>query len=285
MGKGATAFKDIGKACSDLLSKDYKVGKTTVEVKSKTPSGVTFTPLATKSGDAVSGQLTAKYSFLPGLDGEAVFGTSGSMSMSLESANALTKGLTLTAECDRAAAGKPGLLGSANCIADYKSELLACKSSYDIYKKDLLTSASTVYGAFAFGIDCAYNAGKGSISKYAAACQFVQPEFIVSAKCDDKGGKKTLSCSYYHKVSGDMQVGVAIGKPLSKPDVNIEFGTAYKLDKDTMVKVKVDSEGILCSSYKLKISPLTTMTLAAQVDTVNLSDNKHKFGMALNITP
>ena len=33
--------------CADLLSKDYKVGKTTVEVKSKTPSGVTFTPLAT----------------------------------------------------------------------------------------------------------------------------------------------------------------------------------------------------------------------------------------------
>lgn len=29
-----------GKACNDLLTKDYKVGKTIVEVKSKTPSGV-----------------------------------------------------------------------------------------------------------------------------------------------------------------------------------------------------------------------------------------------------
>ena len=185
-----------------------------------------------------------------------------------------------------------------------------------------------MYNALAMGIDCGYDTKKGALQKYAAACQFVQPDFTFTAKCDDKGGKKTLSCSYFHKVSGDMQLGVAIGspprsrpvashaarrarahwdrpmhnsptrlphagrralvraaKPLSKPDVAIEFGTAYKLDKDTTVKAKVDSEGILCTSYKQKISALTTMTLAAQVDTVNLSDNKHKFGLALNITP
>ena len=41
----------------------------------------------------------------------------------------------------------------------------------------------------------------------------------------------------------------------------------------------------MCTSYKQKISSLTTMTLAAQVDTVNLADNKHKFGLVLNITP
>ena len=67
--------------------------------------------------------------------------------------------------------------------------------------------------------------------------------------------------------------------------MTIKFGTAYKLDKDTTVKAKVDSDGVLCTSYKQKISPLTTMTLAAQVDTVNLGDNKHKFGLQLNITP
>ena len=142
-----------------------------------------------------------------------------------------------------------------------------------------------MYGSMAMGVDTSYSTAKGALGAYALACQFVQPEFTVGAKCADKGGKKTLSCSYYHKVSGDMQLGVNITKPLAKPDVAIEFGTAYKLDKDTAVKAKVDSEGILCCSYKQKISGLTTMTLAAQVDTVNLSDNKHKFGLQLNITP
>jgi len=281
----STVFKDIGKLCNDLLTKDYKVGKTTVEVKSKTPSGVTFTPTATKSGDKVDGTLKAAYKILPWIDGECTFGTSGSIAMSIEAANALTKGMTLTAECERAAPGKPGLLASANMICDYKAELFACKASYDYYKKDLLASCSTVYGAMAMGLDCSYSVAKSGLNKYAAACQFVQPEFTVSAKCEDKKGSKTLSCAYFHKVSSDMQLGVSIAKPLSKPDCAIEFGTAYKLDKDTSVKAKVDSEGILCTSYKQKISPLTTMTLAAQVDTVNMGDNKHKFGLALNITP
>ena len=146
-------------------------------------------------------------------------------------------------------------------------------------------SASTVFGALTCGLDCGYSTAKGSLGKYAAACQFVQPDFTVGAKCEDKGGKKTLSCSYFHKVSGDMQLGVAIAKPLAKADVAIEFGTAYKLDKDTTVKSKVDSAGTLSASYKQKISPLTTMTLCAAVDVVNLADNKHKFGLALNITP
>ena len=51
------------------------------------------------------------------------------------------------------------------------------------------------------------------------------------------------------------------------------------------MRSQVDSEGVVCTSYKQKISSLTTMTLAAQVDTVNLADNKHKFGLVLNITP
>ena len=66
--------------------------------------------------------------------------------------------------------------------------------------------------------------------------------------------------------------------------MTIQFGTAYKLDKDTTVKAKVDDKGMLCASYKQKISALTTMTLAAEVDTVHL-ENNHKFGLQLNITP
>jgi voltage-dependent anion channel protein 2 len=286
MPKTATVFKDIGKLCNDLLSKDYKVGKNVVEVKSKTPSGVTFTPTATKSekGD-FSATLKAAYGILPWLDGECTFGTNGSVSLSLEAADALTKGLTLTAECDKATKEGGSLLASANMIADYKSELFSCKTEYEMYKQTLLASCSTVYSTFAFGLDGSYSVAKGSLGKYACAMQFVQPDFTIASKMEDKSGSKTLKCSYFHKVSGDMQLGVSIEKPLAKPDMTIEFGTAYKLDKDTTVKAKVDSDGILCASYKQKISPLTTMTLAAQVDTVQLSDSKHKFGLQLNVTP
>lgn len=96
----------------------------------------TFTPTATKSGDSVSGDLTAAYSPLPWLDCEAVFGTGGSMSANLVAADNLMKGLTLTAECE--GPGKNGPLSVANCIAEYKAEAFACKTSMDYFKKDLL---------------------------------------------------------------------------------------------------------------------------------------------------
>jgi len=82
-----------------------------------------------------------------------------------------------------------------------------------------------------------------------------------------------------------MQVGAELEKSSAKSDVGLAFGCTYKLDGATTVKGKVDSDGILSASYKQVISKLTTMTLAAQIDTVNLSDNKHKFGMVLNLTP
>lgn len=274
-----------GKVAKDLLSKDYDVGKTKVEVKMKTSNGVTFTPIATKTGESPSGSLAAKYSFMPWLEGEATLGTNGSLDLTLEAVDALTKGLVLKAECAKAAADKPALLASANLIAEYKSDAFSCKTSYDCYKNDLLACVTTAVSDITCGVDCSYCVTKGSLTKYAAAAQFVQPDFTAMTKYEAKGGKGTLSCSYFHKVSGDMQVGVAVAKPLAKPDMNIEFGCAYKLDKDTSVKAKVDSEGVMCTSYKLKVSPITTMTLAAQVDTVNLADNKHKFGLQLNITP
>ena len=285
MGKSATIFKDIGKACNDLLTKDFKVGKTTVEVKSNTPSGVTLTPLATKSGDKVSGELKAKYAFTPALTGEMVFGTSGSVTGNIEMADALTSGLTLTAECERAAPGKQALLGSANLIAEFKQEAFTTKLSYDHYKNDVLANATFALGDITLGSSVDYCTRLGAVQKYAAVGQYVHPDFTATVKCNDAKGAKTMTATYMHKVSADMLLGVSLAKPLTTPDVGIEFGCSYKLDKDTTVKGKVDSDGILYTSYKQQLSPLTCMTLCAQVDTVNRSDNKHKFRLALNITP
>jgi len=52
----------------------------------------------------------------------------------------------------------------------------------------------------------------------------------------------------------------------------------------SFLMLQVDGDGMLFCSYKQKLSPLATMTLAAQVNTVNLSDNKHQYGFILNIT-
>jgi len=282
MGKTATAFKDIGKACSDLLTKDYKVGKSTVEVKSKTSNGVTFTPEGTKAGDKFTGSLAAKYVFAAGIESEVKLLTSGVVEATIEGSP--MKDLVVTLDCARPEPSKPGLLSAAKCTMDYKKETCTAKVAYDIYPGALACAGSYVYDALTLGCSADYSTTKGALTKYGAACQFVQPDFSVIAKLATAVGKNPCYTGmYYHKVSSDMQVGAELTHTSGK-DVGLAFGCMYKLDKDTTVKGKVDADGMLYSSYKQKLSPLATMTLAAQIDTVNLSENKHKFGMVLNVT-
>jgi len=281
MGKGATAFKDIGKACSDLLTKDYTVGKSTVEVKSKTSNGVTFTPKGTRSGDKFSGSLAAKYIFGGGIESEVTLNTTGVVSASVEGSP--MKDITVTFDCERPEPSKPGLLSSAKCTVDCKKEAFTAKAAYEAYSGALACAGSYAYDALTLGCSADYNTTSGALAKYGAACQFVQPDFSIILKLAASAGKSpAYTGMYYHKVSGDMQVGSELTH--TTKDVGLAFGCMYKLDKDTTVKGKVDKDGQLYTSYKQKLSAISTMTLAAQIDTANLSANKHKFGMVLNIT-
>jgi voltage-dependent anion channel protein 2 len=282
MGKTATVFKDIGKTCSDLLTKDYKTGKNSVEVKSKTSNGVTFTPTAELAGTKFSGSLKAAFAVM-GIDTETTLNTGGTVASKFEMADALAKGACLTFETETADKGN-AMLKKALCTLDYKTELFTCKSSYDYFKSQLTATASCVYDGFTLGCSADYGITSGALATYATACQFVQPDFTLVAKLESKKDGAAYTGMYYHKVSGDMQVGTELVKKSSKAGPDLAFGCMFKLDKDTTIKSKVDSEGILSASYKQKISPITTMTLAATIDTVKMEADKNKFGMALAMT-
>ena len=282
-------FKDLGKLANDLLTKDYKLGKSTVEVKTKTANNVTFTPSATKQDNAVQGKLVANAPLPADATLELTLQTEGTVAATIEAADSILKNLTLSVDCETAKPGKAGLLGVGKATAEYKHDLFASKASYDYYKGDATACATTAYKAFTFGASADYSVPKSGLTKYAAACQFGAPEFTVCGKLSESIGKAdgaVYSFSYFHKISPKMQVSSEVVKASKKSDIALAFGCAYKLDKDLTVKGKVDSDGILSGSYKQKLSPISTLTLAMAVDTVNLSESsKHKFGLVLNITP
>eukprot|EP00962_Isochrysis_galbana_P022443 scaffold6711_cov118-Isochrysis_galbana.AAC.31 len=63
--------------------------------------------------------------------------------------------------------------------------------------------------AFTFGASADYSVAKSALSKYAAACQYVSPEFIVATNLSEAIGKPdgmVYTGSYYHKVTPKMQV-------------------------------------------------------------------------------
>jgi voltage-dependent anion channel protein 2 len=140
-----------------------------------------------------------------------------------------------------------------------------------------------------FGGSADYSVTKSSLSSYAAAGQYAQSDFTVAGKLSENLGKsdgQVYECTYIHKISPAMQVGTELKKASKKDTVDLAFGCIYKMDKDTTVKGKVDANGIVSCSYKQVISPITTMTLAATVDTGKLTESsKHKVGFQLNVTP
>jgi voltage-dependent anion channel protein 2 len=285
-------FKDIGKSCTDLLTKDWAGGsnildKSEVKLESKTPNGIVFTPKATKNDTKLDGNLAAKYVMGGGMETEVTLATSGVLKGTFEAANVIAKGLVVKMECETPAPGKSGLLSSGLTDVNYKTGPFDCKASYDFYKGDLTACASGTFSGVTLGAECGYSTTKSALSKYAAACQYVQPDFTVSAKMAEvmKTPGSVFSGAYYHKVSSTMQVGAEIKKAASKSDVDLAFGCLYKLDKSTTVKGKVDSDGKLFASFKQQLSPLTLLTLVSEVDTVNLNEGKHKFGMAMSLTP
>lgn len=280
-----TPFKDLGKTCSDLLSKDFTVGKHICEVKTKTANGVTFTPKATNAGGKFDASLAAKYMFPGKVSGEGKIDTAGVLSTTVETAR-FAKGLTLTLDTSTPTSGT-ALFSSAKATADYKQEAFAAKATYEYYKQAASAAVSAVYGSFTMGCSADYSVAKSSLAKCAAACQFVQPDFTLCATLSDSPGKPgstVYAGSYFHKISSAMQVGGELTKTSS--DTGFAFGCLYKLDKSTSVKGKVNTDGILSASYKQAISPMTTLTLAAAVDTVDLAaSSKHKVGMELKIAP
>lgn len=279
-------FKDIGKKCSDLLSKDFKVSENKVEVKTKTANGVAFTPVATKTDDKFAGSLAAKYGF-PFATAEATLKTSGVVETSIESTK-LAPGLTATLDVATPVPGKAGFLASGKATLDYKQELFSAKATYDWIKGDAACSLSTAAMGTTMGCDAAYSTSKSALTKYAVAAEYAQKDYTVAASLTEAVGKpngSTYMGSYFHSVSSALQVGTEVKKAGDK-DVALAFGCMYKLDKATTVKGKVDADGIISTSYKQVISPISTLTIAAQIDTVNLSQSsKHKMGFALNLTP
>ena len=224
---------------------------------------------------------------MKGVEATATLNTSGSVDATCEATDLLTKGLVAKLEASTASNG--GLLSKALATFDFKQELFTAKASYEVYQGDAHAALSTAaLAGFTLGGSVDYSAQKGALTKYAAAGQFVQPEFTLCAKVSEAVGKPagmTFAGSYFHKVSSEMQVGAELSKAMNKSDVALAFGCAYKLDKDTTVKSKVDSDGMLFGSYKAKISPMSTLTLATQIDTVKLAENNHKFGLELKIEP
>jgi len=266
------SWKDLGKASNDLLGKDYHFSGTSLEVKTKTPSGVTFKAAGSSSSkdNHINGDIEAKYSdFKNGLTVTQTWTTTNVLRNQVELENNFAKGLKL----DLSTSLHPEKNAKTAVLnAIYKQSGMHTRTSLDIFKGPVFT-ADTVIGrdGLLIGAEAGYNVTDGKIHKYAAALGYNGPDYAVTVH--GHNNFNMFSASYYHRVSSDVEAGAkAVYDSKGHGGVGLEVGTKAYLDSASFIKAKINNAGVIALGYTQSLRPGVKVTLGLALDTTRLNE-------------
>ncbi|KAF9257486.1 hypothetical protein L218DRAFT_910319 [Marasmius fiardii PR-910] len=265
------SWKDLGKSATDLLQKDYPFATTSLEVKTKTPSDVSFRVFGTNDRGAVNGDLEAKWANKAhGITLTQTWTTSNTLKTLVELENQLAKGLKI--DVNTALQPEKGTK-SGTVGAIYKQSGFHTRGVLDVFKGPTFT-ADTVLGrdGFLVGAEAAYNVTEGNITRYAAAIGYNAPEYAVTLH--GLNNLKTFTASYYHRVSADVEAGAKAiyDSKATTGGVALEVGAKAYLDPAAFVKAKINNSGVLALGYTQSLRPGVKLGLGVAIDTQKLNE-------------
>jgi len=285
-------FKDLGKRVSDLLTKEFPTDEKKVEWKGQTSNNVTIESNFLQKGDgAIVGTLTPSYKYKPyGMNFLAEINTKKDVKIETSVENQLVDGLklTLTGEAK-------GDTTFATVAAEYKHEYATATASFDYGKANGSTvKATSVFGqkGYSLGLSAEYFLGNTEASElktFNTTLAYASKEFdasIFGRLITDKD-KNEVGATYFHNINTDLAVGTEVVFDTANSDAKpkLSFGTLYKLNDDTSVKGKFDTNGVLGVSWNQKFNKNSKVIVGANIDTNNLSGkNSSSFGFTLSLS-
>jgi len=281
------SWKDLGKSSNDLLGKDYPFQGVNLEVKTNTPSGVTFKVAGNRDtkSQAILGDIEAKWADRKhGLTVTQTWTTSNVLRSQVELENQIAKGLKL--DVNTSLLPEKGAK-SALINAIYKQSGFHTRAALDLYKGPTFT-ADTVLGrdGFLLGAEAAYNVTEGNVTRFAAAVGYNAPEYAITVH--GLNNLKTFTASYYHRVSADVEAGAkaVYDSKSTHGGVGLEVGAKAYLDQAAFVKAKINNAGVVALGYTQSLRPGVKASFGLALDTQKLNDvspagPSHKVGVSL----
>jgi voltage-dependent anion channel protein 2 len=281
------SWKDLGKSSNDLLGKDYYYSGTSLEVKTNTPSGVSFKVAGSRDPrtDSINGDIEAKWSDRKhGLTVTQAWTTSNVLRSVVEVENQIAKGLKV--DLNTSLFPEKGAK-AAVVNTTYKQSGVHTRAVLDLFKGPTFT-ADTVLGrdGFLLGAEAAYNVTEGNITRYAAAIGYNAPEYAVTVH--GLNNLNTFAASYYHRVNADVEAGAkaVYDTKSTQGGVAIEVGTKAYLDNSAFVKAKINNLGVVALGYTQSLRPGVKASFGLALDTkklneVNPAGPSHKVGLHL----
>ncbi|KZT09237.1 voltage-dependent ion-selective channel [Laetiporus sulphureus 93-53] len=267
------SWKDLGKSSNDLLGKDFPISGVALEVKTNTPSNVTFKVAGVRDTKSalITGDIEAKFvEKKHGLVFTQGWTTANVLRTQVELENQIAKGLKL--ELNTALTPDTGSK-SAIFNTTYKQPGLHSRAFLDLFKGPTFT-ADTVVGrdGFLLGAEASYNVTEGKVTRYATAIGYSAPEYAVTIH--GLGNLSTFAASYYHRVSPDVEAGAkaVYDTKATTAGVSLEVGAKAYLDSAAFVKAKINNSGILALGYTQALRPGVKASFGLALDTQRLNE-------------
>jgi voltage-dependent anion channel protein 2 len=127
-------FSDVGKKCSDLLSKDYPTGVTKLELNTTTPNGLKFTVNLAKDNKLgfIASDVKAKYTDQSsGIVFTETWNTNNVLGIQVEMDDCCAKGLKIDLNGN---VQTEKSIKSVKAQIEYKKENVNLRSSLDVFK-------------------------------------------------------------------------------------------------------------------------------------------------------
>ena len=264
--------KDIGKAASDLLTKEFptKDKEFKVELRTKTSNGVEFFTTATSEGGAVTATFEESYNYKPyGVNLKGTLTSGGVFKTETSVTDQLLKNLKVIVNTE----GKEKLTGGF----EYKTDAVTANGNVAKTGEKFVFTGAAVFGwnKFLLGAQTSYPglAPTGLLS-------YNGSDFTATVKAEKKSEKTTVTASYFHTVNSDLQV--AAEAKIDDKATALSLVTALKLDKDTSVKARLETSGTLGLAYSQKLNDYAKLTIGTSLDVANGGAHKYNFNLALN---
>jgi len=284
-------FKDLNKRLCDLLNKEFPL-ENKVEWKGETENGVIVESNLVQKNGVVVGTFTPKYKYKEyGTDFSLELNTKKEIKAEISVADQITKGLKLILTGNSKGGEFWASLGT-----EFKSDVATFTGSVDYGKE----AGSTLKSSFTLGkkgfavvASGEYFLGSDSneLKEVNSLITYGSDEFSVAGFAKMKTGadeKNEIGVTYHHFVNKDLAVGTEVSFDNASADAKpkLTFGTEYKLENDTILKGKFDTNGQLGLSFSQKFNKYAKFVLSTSVDTNNAfgkgGASKLGFTLALN---
>jgi len=276
------SYSDLGKQARDIFGKGYHFGLWKLDCKTKTESGVEFSTSGHSNQDTgkVFGSLETKYKVPEyGLTFTEKWNTDNTLYTDVTHTDKLLKGLKLTFEGSFApqSGNKNGKLK-----VSYGHDLVQVNSDVNLDLAGPVVNASAVVGweGWLAGYQTAFDTQKGKLVTNNFALGYTNKEIAVTTNVNDGN---EFNGSIYHKVNNTLGCGVQLSWTSGSNATKFGIGAQYNLEKDAVVRAKVNNSSQIGLSYQQKLRDGVTATLSTLIDGKNFNAGGHKVGVALEL--